>query len=154
MKRTHFFAALVAIVATPAVAHSSDHHDHHHSSYSAGEPGDPGETSRTVEVEMTEMAFSPFKVDVERGEQIKFVIRNAGKEDHEFLLATTAENLKHAEAMRKNPGMAHDEPNGVRLAPSKSAEVLWRFSKKGTFEYSCLISNHRELGMTGEVTVK
>ena len=44
-------------------------------------------------------------------------------DDYEFLLATTAENLKHAEVMRKHPEMEHDDPNGVRLAPTKSAEM-------------------------------
>ena len=56
--------------------------------------------------------------------------------------------------MKKNPKMEHDEPNGVRLAPKKSAELLWRFSKAGDFEYSCLIPDHRDYGMIGRVTVK
>ena len=127
---------------------------HHHESYSAGEPGDPKKPARTIEVEMKEMEFSPFNIEVKRGEQIRFVIRNAGTESHEFLLATTAENLKHAEAMRKNPDMEHDEPNGIRLAAKKSGEILWKFSKAGTFEYSCLIPDHREYGMIGKVVVK
>jgi uncharacterized cupredoxin-like copper-binding protein len=77
-----------------------------------------------------------------------------GAEDHEFLLASTEGNLKHAAAMKNNPDMEHDDPNGVRLAPKKSAELLWKFSKPGTFEYSCLIPTHREYGMTGKVIVK
>jgi Uncharacterized copper-binding protein len=72
---------------------------------------------------MSEMAYTPSRIEVKRGEQIRFVIRNAGKEDHEFLLATTEENLKHAEDMKKHPHMEHDDPNGVRLAPAKSAEM-------------------------------
>lgn len=70
------------------------------------------------------------------------------------MLATTAENLKHAEAMKKHPHMEHDDPNGVRLAPKKSAEIIWKFTRRGTFEYSCLIPDHREYGMIGKVTVK
>ena len=87
-------------------------------------------------------------------EFLELCIRNAGTEDHEFLLATTEDNLKHAEAMKKNLRMEHDDPNGVRLAPKKSAEILWKFTKTGTFEYSCLIPDHREYGMIGKVTVK
>jgi uncharacterized cupredoxin-like copper-binding protein len=56
--------------------------------------------------------------------------------------------------MKKNPDMEHDEPNGLRLAPKKSGEIIWKFSKAGTFEYSCLIPTHRELGMIGTVVVK
>ena len=103
---------------------------------------------------MNEMDYTPATIEVKRGEQIRFVIRNVGTEAHEFLLATTAENLKHGEAMKKNPDMEHDEPNGLRLDAKKSGEILWKFTKVGTFEYSCLIPTHREFGMIGKVIVK
>ena len=103
---------------------------------------------------MSEMAYAPARIEVKRGEQIRFVIRNTGADDHEFLLATTEENLKHAKAMMENPQMAHDEPNGVRLASKKSAEILWKFTRVGTFEYSCLIPGHRDAGMVGQILVK
>lgn len=141
--------ALVAL-ATPACAHES----HSHQTYSAGEPGDPRKPARTIEIAMSEMTYEPSKIEVKRGEQIRFVVRNVGREDHEFLLATTKENLKHAEVMKKHPHMEHDEANGVRLAPSKSAEIVWKFTKAGTFEFSCLIPDHRDYGMVGRVTVK
>jgi uncharacterized cupredoxin-like copper-binding protein len=134
--------------STTASAHG------HHSTYSAGEPGDPKKPSRTIEIAMSEMEFDPYKIEVKRGEQIRFVLRNVGTEDHEFLLATTGENLKHAELMKKFPHMEHDDPNGVRVGPKKSAEILWKFTKAGTFEYSCLIPDRREYGMTGRVVVK
>lgn len=144
--------ALIALILLQLPANS--HEQHAHESYAAGEPGNPKKPSRTIQVEMSEMAYTPSRIEVKRGEQIRFVIRNAGKEDHEFLLATTRENLKHAEAMKKNPHMEHDDPNGVRLAPKKSAEILWKFTKRGTFEYSCLIPDHRDYGMIGKVLVK
>jgi uncharacterized cupredoxin-like copper-binding protein len=143
-------AAALAATAGPASAH--DHGSRR--SFAAGQPGDPAKPARTIEVVMTEMEYKPFLIEVKRGEQIRFVIRNAGTEDHEFLLSTTKENLAHAEMMKKHPHMKHEEPNGVTLAPKKSAEMLWKFSKAGTFEYSCLIPNHREYGMTGRVVVK
>lgn len=153
MKTTTAFAiALLAPCIAAAPARSHEHHAHE--SYSAGEPGDAAKPARTIEIEMSEMTYEPFRIEVKRGEQIRFVLHNAGTEDHEFLLATTRENLKHAEVMKKYPHMEHDEPNGVRIAPKKSAEILWRFTKPGTFEYSCLIPNHREYGMVGHVTVK
>ncbi len=144
--------ALIALsfAVAPVLAHKKQAKQ----TYSAGEPGNPGKPSRTVEVEMSEMEYKPYRVEVKRGEQIRFVIRNVGKEDHEFMLATTKENLKHAEEMKKHPHMEHDEPNAVRLAPNKSAEILWKFTKSGTFEYACLIPDHRDYGMSGRVIVK
>jgi uncharacterized cupredoxin-like copper-binding protein len=149
-KITTIGIALVALAVAPATGHEQ----HRHETYSAGEPGNAKKPSRTIEVTMSEMEFTPSRIEVKRGEQIRFIVRNVGKEDHEFLLASTEDNLKHAEAMKKNPKMEHDDPNGVRLAPKKSAEVLWKFTKAGTFEYACLIPDHRDYGMIGRITVK
>jgi len=144
--------ALIAFSTLPEPADSREQNARE--SHAAGEPGDASKPARVIEIEMSEMAYTPARIEVNRGEQIRFVIRNAGSEDHEFLLATTKENLKHAEVMKKHPHMEHDEPNGVRLAPKKSAEILWKFTRAGSFEYSCLIPDHRDYGMIGRVTVK
>ena len=129
-----------------------------HAEFSAGEPGDPKKPARIVQVTMNEgdgkMMFIPDRVEIKRGEQVKFVLRNNGELDHEFILASTAENVKHAEEMKKNPEMEHDDPNAKRLAPKKTNEIVWRFTKAGQFEYGCLIPGHREAGMTGTVIVK
>ncbi|MBI5318292.1 cupredoxin family protein [Bradyrhizobium sp.] len=148
------FSTVLAIAALAAGASASAHDHARRQSFSAGEPGDPRKPARTIEIVMSEMAYEPWSIEVKRGEQIRFIIRNAGTEDHEFLLATTRENLAHAQMMKKHRHMRHDEPNAVTLSPKKSAELLWKFTKAGTFEYSCLIPDHREYGMTGRVTVK
>ena len=153
MNKTSIMCA-VLIALSAAAAPAFGHEKHEHESYSAGEPGDPKKPSRTIEVEMSEMDFTPSRIEVKRGEQIRFVLRNVGTEDHEFLLANKDENLKHAELMKKSPRMEHDDPNGVRLGPKKSAEIVWKFTKAGSFEYSCLIPDHRDYGMIGHVTVK
>ena len=154
MKRSILVLGAVVALSSFAYAHDDHGHEHHAGdSYSAGEAGDPKTPARTIEVEMREMEYLPPKIEVKRGEQIRFVIHNTGIEAHEFLLATTAENLKHEAVMRKNPDMEHDEPN-VRIAAKQSGEILWTFTKPGTFEYACLIPDHREYGMTGKVIVK
>lgn len=131
---------------------------HGHESFSAGEPGNPKRKARTVLITMREgdgkMLFAPDRIEIKRGEQIRFVLTNSGELEHEFVLATTDENVKHAEEMKKNPDMEHDDPNAKRVAPKKKSELLWRFTKRGTFEYGCLIPGHREAGMTGIVVVK
>jgi uncharacterized cupredoxin-like copper-binding protein len=139
---------------TAATGSAAAHDRAHRQSYAAGEPGDPAKPARTIEVVMSEMEYKPFLIEVKRGEQIRFVIRNAGTEDHEFLLSTTKGNLAHAAMMKRHPHMKHEEPNGVALAPKQSAELVWKFTNTGTFEYSCLIPDHREYGMTGRVVVK
>jgi uncharacterized cupredoxin-like copper-binding protein len=131
---------------------------HGHAEFSAGEPGDPKKPARIVQVTMNEgdgkMMYVPDRLEIKRGEQIKFVLRNNGALDHEFILASTAENVKHAEEMKKNPEMEHDDPNAKRLQPKKTTEIVWKFTKPGQFEYGCLIPGHREAGMTGTIVVK
>ena len=152
-------AALVPITVVPAWAGpGAPGHSHDHGGFSAGEPGNPKKPARIVQVGMREgdgkMMYVPEKIAVRKGEQIKFVIRNDGLLDHEFILATTEENLKHAKEMMKNPEMEHDDPNAQRLAPKQVKEIVWKFTKAGTFEFGCLIPGHREAGMTGKVIVK
>jgi uncharacterized cupredoxin-like copper-binding protein len=126
--------------------------------YTAGEPGDATKPARIVQVTMTEaegkMLFLPNRIEIKKDEQVKFMLRNNGELDHEFILGTTAENLKHAESMKKNPDMEHDDPNGRRLAPKKTDQIVWRFTQVGEFEYSCLIPGRREAGMIGTIVVK
>src|SRR5262249_2807284 len=97
---------------------------------------------------------SPHALRCARGEQIRFVLQNDGEEDHEFILATVAENRKHAEVMKKNPDMEHDDPNAKRLLPHGHGEIVWKFTKRGTFEFACLIPGHYEKGMVGQIIVK
>src|SRR3974377_276040 len=110
-----------------------------HVIFSSGEPGNPRKPARTIRVAMiddgseTDMKFEPAVITVRKGEQIRFVLENAGTESHEFMLATVAENRKHAELMKKFPDMEHDDPNGKRLAVSERGELLWRFTKAGGF---------------------
>ena len=126
--------------------------------FEAGEPADPKQPFRVVEVTMTEadggMAFAPAEVNVKMNEQIKFIIKNAGALDHEFKLDSVEQIAKHKIEMEKNPEMEHDGPNGIRLQPSKSGEIFWKFSKAGYFEFACLIPGHYQGGMHGNVVVK
>jgi uncharacterized cupredoxin-like copper-binding protein len=100
------------------------------------------------------MMFEPSQITVRKGEQIRFVLFNEGTESHEFVLATTAENRKHAELMKKFPGMEHADPDAKRLTVFEQGDLLWQFTKTGEFEFACLIPGHREAGMLGKVTVK
>jgi uncharacterized cupredoxin-like copper-binding protein len=145
------------VAPMPASAHSG-HDQHKAHSFAAGEPGDPKRPFRTVEILMTDegakMAYAPDRLEVKRGEQIKFVLKNVGVVDHEFLIDTKQNNAKHKLEMEKNPDLEHEEPNGARLKPGASREILWRFTKAGTFEFACLLPGHYESGMKEIVKIK
>jgi uncharacterized cupredoxin-like copper-binding protein len=161
MKHSLTIATAILLLSTaPAFAGAGEPgHSHGHGEEAAyGEPGDASKPAREIAITMKEedgkMLFVPAAISVKKGEQIRFKLSNAGDLDHELVLATLDENLKHAREMEKNPDMEHDDPNARRLAPSASGEILWKFTKAGTFDFSCLIPGHREAGMTGTIIVK
>lgn len=143
-------AAITAAAVTAAQAHDGE--------YAAGRPGDPKQPARTVTVIMQDdangMRYVPDRIEVKRGEQVRFVLENKGALKHEFTLATMHDNKMHGAMMMKSPDMTHDDPNAKSVEPGQSAEILWRFDKTGTFEFACLIPGHYEAGMHGIASVK
>ena len=152
-RRKLALAAVMAILASSAAWAHGDEHD-----TAFGRPGDPKKPARIEQVVMREadgkMLFIPDHITVKKGELIRFMLRNNGEQDHEFVIGTVEGNLKHMKEMEKNPDMEHDDPNAIRLKPKATGEILWQFTNAGTFDFSCLIPGHRQSGMTGTITVK
>lgn len=120
-----------------------------------GKPGDPKKVSRAIQVIMSDdMKFTPANVNVKRGETIRFVVSNTGQIKHEMVIGSMKELKRHAELMRKMPGMEHADPNMVTLAPGKTGELVWQFTKAGMVDFACLQPGHFEAGMKGTVSVK
>ena len=55
--------------------------------------------------------------------------------------------------MKKHPGMEHDVPHMAHVAPRKTENLVWQFTKAGTFHFGCLEPGHFEAGMVGRVIV-
>lgn len=120
-----------------------------------GREGDPAKATRTIRVDMSDaMRFTPADINVKRGETVKLVATNKGQVLHEMVLGTSEELKKHAEMMKKFPGMEHDEPHMAHVKPGKSGEIVWQFTKTGEYQFACLIPGHFEAGMVGKVVVK
>jgi uncharacterized cupredoxin-like copper-binding protein len=119
-----------------------------------GREGDPGKVSRTVNVGLSDkMRFTPGELTVRQGETIRFRVHNSGKVMHEMVIGTMDELKRHAEMMKKHPGMEHDEPFMAHVAPGKTQTMVWQFTKPGEFHYGCLVPGHFEAGMVGKVKV-
>ncbi len=119
-----------------------------------GVPGKVGKSTRTVEVDMTDaMRFNPSSVAVKQGETVRFVVRNSGQLKHEFVLGTEKELKEHYEVMKKFPEMEHADPNMVTVAPGKTGEVIWQFTRSGTVDFAWLQPGHYGAGMKGAVKV-
>ena len=129
-------------------------HGHPDDSAAIGEAGDPARADRTVNVTMTDsMRFTPASVAARQGETIKFVVKNAGQLKHEMVLGTEKELKEHYELMKKFPEMDHSDPQKVTVAPGKTGEIVWRFTRAGKVDFACLQPGHYDAGMKGLVTV-
>ncbi|AMO22426.1 cupredoxin family protein [Ramlibacter solisilvae] len=163
MKHLGYIAAMAAaLLASAAFAHGDDHHAAQRQYDPArveatpfGQEGDPKKVTRTIRVEMNDrMRFVPDSITVRKGETVRFAVANKGAVLHEMVLGTAEDLAKHAEHMKKFPGMEHDEPSMVHVKPGARGEIVWQFTQPGNFSFACLIPGHYEAGMVGKVVVK
>ena len=145
-------ALALSVVAHTAMA--SGQHAGGHDESAIGEAGKASSVTRTVQIDMSDaMRFTPSSIDAKQGETIRFVITNSGKVKHELVLGTEKELKEHYEQMKKFPEMEHDDPNMVTVAPGKTGQVIWKFTKAGKIDFACLQPGHYDAGMKGAVAV-
>ena len=161
VKTFQFFFLLIFFIFVPMAMAAGEHtgghgHGEGHDPYAEiGKPGVSTEVDRTVAVEMNDaMRFVPDTLAVKQGETIRFVVKNVGKTDHEFVLGTEKDLQAHYEMMKKYPEMEHEDPSMIRVDPGQTGEVIWQFTKAGQVHFGCLLPGHYEAGMKGAVSVE
>jgi len=156
MKSRNILIALPAVLlamsgmsAMAAGKHAGGHDDE-----AVGKPGVASKVSRTITMDMTDdMRFHAPDVAAKQGETIRFIVKNSGKVKHEMVLGTAKDLKDHYEVMKKNPEMEHADANMVTVAPGKSGEIIWQFTKAGKVDFACLQPGHYDAGMKGLVHV-
>lgn len=168
-----------------------DGHGHGHAK-NIGRPGDPEKASRAVEIRMGDNFYQIRmgdethdleRLEVKRGETIRFVVVNDGVLLHEFNIGEPQTHAAHQKEMQTmlehgmitplkivpekmamdhgdgEHGMAHDDPNAVLLAAGERGEIVWTFETDGEIalaeklEFACNIPGHYAAGMVGEFVV-
>lgn len=115
----------------------------------------PRQIQRTVTLDMDDhMRFTPDRIEAQQGETLRIIVRNQGRKPHEIVLGTPDELRRHAELMKRFPGMEHDAPWMAHVAPGQQGELLWTFNRPGEFAFACLIGSHFQRGMHGRITVR
>ena len=130
---------------TPGMSHGTQ----------VGRAGLAAEVNRTVPIDMHDnMRFNPQKIEINAGDTVRFFIRNAGQQKHDFVIGTREELAQHAQMMQQDPNMAHGDPNMISLQPRQRGGVIWHFDKPGTYYFGCLLPGHYDAGMIGTIVVK
>ena len=139
-----------------------------------GTKGKASDVNKVILVNMHDNYYEPSKIEIKKGETVKFVVKNKGELVHEFNIATKEMHLKHQPEMmmmveheilladkidkkkmmemsKKNPAMAHSHSNSVLLSPGEKAELIWKFSNSLKIEAACNVPGHYEVGMIAKI---
>jgi len=114
--------------------------------------------TRSVNVTMDDqMRFTPARIDVQAGDTVRFMVRNAGQTAHEMVLGSEEEIRTHAQSMRQGAGHEADHSHGtgaaINVAAGQTGELVVRFAQAQQLLMACLIPGHYEAGMRGTVNV-
>ena len=143
-----------ALSAVSAATFAAGSHAGGHDEVAIGQPGKTANIDRTINIDMTDnMRFSSADIAVKQGETIRFLVKNSGQIKHEMVLGTQKELKEHYAMMMKMPEMEHADANMITVAPGKTGEVVWQFTKAGKVDFACLQPGHYDAGMKGMVTV-
>lgn len=151
--------AVLILCARAGAALADEGHDHRHQAASGfGSPGKEAQVTRTVEVIASDdMRFRPARIDIKRGETIRFVVKNTGKIPHEFSIGDRSAHKAHAAMMKSMPGMHHeDSETTVTVEPGKAKTIVWKFDGQpnSPLEIACNIPGHYEAGMKTQVVLR
>jgi uncharacterized cupredoxin-like copper-binding protein len=105
--------------------------------------------------ELSHQRLAPaLRIEVRKGETIRFVLQNEGQLRQELVLGEPEALRRHAAMMQTMPDMQHSGPNMASVAPGEHGELIWKFTHTGTVTFACLQSGHLAAGMRGAVAVQ
>lgn len=99
----------------------------------------PDAGPKSVEIAMTEMRFSPNRIDAQAGQSVFVTLINRGSERHDLAF----------------PSIGMPELRGVETLtmPGEASRLTLLFDTPGTYSFLCTIPGHAAAGMTGAVFV-
>jgi uncharacterized cupredoxin-like copper-binding protein len=142
MHLTRRFAALLAIgaaVAVPMVGcgGGDDDNTSNAATQASATGGAAGGAGGTVDLSATEFKFDPSDPTVKSGD-VTFNLKNDGQVTHSLEI----EDVN-----------GQDEEIEGTISPGQSGTLQVNLPP-GKYEFYCPVDNHKQMGMTGEITVK
>jgi uncharacterized cupredoxin-like copper-binding protein len=142
MLSTRRFAALFAIGAAVAVpmagcGGSSDDNSTSNAATPPATTGGAGGAGSTVDLTATDFKFDPSDPSVKSG-NVTFNLKNDGQTTH---------SLEIEDVNGEDQELEGD------VSPGSSGTLAVNL-KPGTYEFYCPVDSHKQMGMTGEITVK
>jgi uncharacterized cupredoxin-like copper-binding protein len=109
--------------------------DMHGNARSSGEDQAPApaENAEEIDVQATEMAFTPAELDLAAGETVNVTVTNDGQLFHDFVLDAAGVHLN--------------------LDPGEQASAALTLQEPGTYQAICTVPGHADAGMALTVDV-
>ena len=111
-----------------------------------------------MKIDMVDTAFRPNKVELSKGDTVRFVFDNKGKVDHDAVIGDAAAQAEHEREMRALESGGHGGGHGggsegaIAVKPGDTGELANTFDSAGTTEIGCHELGHYHAGM--KVTVE
>lgn len=122
--------------------------------FAFGQPGNEKSVSRTVQIDIHDDAgFSPRSLKLRPGETVRFVVRNLGNVKHEFRIGDPEYQRAHEDMVRSMPGMEHDDPNAIVVAPGDTGWIIWEFGGGPVVELACHLSGQYQSGKVTSISI-
>ena len=101
-----------------------------------------------VTIVVDDFRFLPARVDLRAGQPMHLVVRNQGRETHQFQSTLVAQH--RVEVVSDSGEQAGSLEQGVPLAPGQRLELVLTLPP-GVYHFRCPIKGHR--GMQGTIVV-
>lgn len=110
-----------------------------------------------IEVTLTDgLKIEPASMTVPAGVPVTFVVTNAGKILHEFVLGDEADQAEHEAEMAAGGGMSMpvDEEMAIGVEPGQTKELTVTFDGPGSILAGCHVIGHYPAGMKATITIQ
>ena len=113
----------------------------------------PSSSARVVQIDMTDIAFSPTEVSVPGDRRVTFEFHNKGKLTHEALLGDAKAQDEHEKMMSGSKSMDMSGADEVTVKPGKTGTLSHTFHPGDHLLIGCHQPGHYAAGMKISITV-
>lgn len=112
----------------------------------------PATPDRTVVLQAKNVKFLPDKLTIPMGSVVELKLENMDATEHDVQVDGLDASVMSGGAMTAGHGGA--QMVAVHTMANMMGSVVFRANKKGTFNFYCTITGHKESGMVGTLTVE
>ena len=106
---------------------------------------------RTIVLDVEHSRFRPAHITVERGETVRFVVRNHDPIDHELIVGDDEVQDVHENGTEAHHGA---KPGEVSVPAQSEASTTYTFASGEDILFGCHLPAHWDYGMRGTIAVQ